>query len=165
MSIQFNKRLQEHLFTGYMWVEGIFKILLFCKISKSICISLGSDCLSHSKIKTTNAWPLKGLSNNRQSKQTKGWSRGKESKLHAAVWEIKEICLATIVSARDWCYGRWHMHDVSPEAVAVASGLKGGLKKTSPLQYITVLHIRILTRPKSSSMWCQQRPPGGWDHW
>lgn len=89
MNIQFNKRLQEHLFAGYMWVERISKILLFCKISKSICISLGSDSLSHSEIKTTNAWPLKGLSNNRQSKQTKGRKRGKESKRHSAPWGIK----------------------------------------------------------------------------
>lgn len=79
-----------------MWVEGMFKILLFCKVSKSICISLGSECLSHSEIKTTNAWPLKGLSNNRQSKQTQGWKRGKESKLHSALWGLAGVCSATV---------------------------------------------------------------------
>lgn len=153
MNTQFNKRLQEHLFTGYMWVEGIFKILLFCKVSKSICISLGSECLSHSEIKTTNAWPLKGLSNNRQSKQTQGWKRGKESKLHSALWGLAGVCLATVTSARDWCYGRWHAHDLSSEATAVASRLKSGLKKKIALFIIAHnFACRDFDRPKSSSV-------------
>lgn len=162
MNIQFNKRLQEHLFVGYMWVEGIFEILLFCKISKSICISLGSGCLSHLKIKTTNAWQFKGLSNDRQNKQTKGWRGEREKRSYDQDFPPKECSLSAVKERGSVCpvssaQGTDAMADdkcvtlVQKLLAAVVSVLKSSLEKWLSLLYHTVWYVRILTRPKKQT--------------